>query len=333
MRTSDARASVLEQARFGVEAALNPGVAVPADLRLRSYRMGDWNQEADVQAYEESGSRFNAFSTIGAEWSSNDFSGKMTFSQDHYMYDGAMGKATPSTVGTLGKKRVYNPDPYANYDPQTYTFQAGQGSNVETYSYGLFTGFSLTMNHRQAEKSGDILAQAVDLTGTFEPTLSTMAYDAILGHKFYVKTASSYAGLAGAAKLDEAFECTFEYSAVFGLAFPMVDDNISFEFPVHLKPTSMFTIQLMKRALAMGFLTQLRGAQFVYFEVGNVGAQIETGVNKSFKLTVAGQFSAPFDPTDIEPGIKGVTWSFYPCPADDMPGGGAFVLEVVNNVA
>jgi hypothetical protein len=341
MLASEARPNALEQLLYGVELPASPGGAVDPNTRLRSYKLGDWRQEAAVDAYPETGSRFNAMTILGTEHSSNDFSGPMTHSQDHIMYDSCMGKVTPVTVGTNGRKRTYALDPYTPIDPQTYTFWKGSPKIVsgyhlaEMYAYGFFSGFKLTMGRGGSGKSGNLLARAVARDQAISSTIGTIAYDPVQNFKWYVKTATSYAGLAAAPKMREAFDTSFEYSSVFNVAFPMVDDNISFEFPVELMPTSVFTINLMRRAIGWGFLDNLRGAETVYFEVGNVGKQIEAGppiVNRSFKLIVAGNFSKPFDPTTINPGIAGIQWSFFPVPQDDMPNGAAFVLETVNNI-
>lgn len=332
IKASQARSSALEQATLAIEDPDAPGTPVDPDIRLRSYKLGKWKQEGNVDPYEESGSRFYAKTTLGAEWASNEFSGRMTHSQDYYMYDGAMGLQDPVTVGTNGRKRTYALDPYEPIDPQTYTFGGGQAIRAEQYPYGIFTGFKLNMSHMKAEKSGNITAQALKDNEPLPGTLTSLGYEPLISNKFYIKTASTLAGLAAAPKLREAFDSTFEYGGIFGVAFPMVDDNISWEFPVELFPSSLFTVNIMKRALGMGFLTQLHNATTCYFEIGCLGALIEGIIFRSFKLIVAGDFSKPFDSTTIEPGIEGVTWSFYPTPQDDMPNGSAFSIEVINNI-
>jgi hypothetical protein len=90
---------------------------------------------------------------------------------------------------------------------------------------------------------------------------------------------------------------------------------------------------MMARAVGMGFLDDLLGSNVCYFEIGNLSDDpIEAAIFRQFKLVVAGEFSRPLEKADIDPGMKGVRWSFFPTPQADMPSGAAFALTTVNNV-
>lgn len=330
-KASTERPAALEGFLVGLEAALTPGLPVTANQRLRSLK-ADFKQEGNVEPYGSSGSWLMNRYVLGTEWSSAPYSGWGSFTEGHLIYQSTWGDPVLTTVGTGGKKRVWTPDPFGVIDPRTYTMAAGQAVRGELYPCGFFNGFKIVLNKSNTLISGNILAQSIQDNVAIAASPSLIALEPMLARNTYVKFATTYAGLAAAVKYRRAFEVSFEFSNMFSLLHPLVDDNNSFDGLAQQVPTVAFTAQTSKTALAMNaFLPALRNSDVIYWEIGNISPHtFEAGQFYSWKLTVATQVSGPFDQATVQ-NVVGTNWKFGIVPADDAPG--PIQLELVNNIA
>jgi hypothetical protein len=332
-KASTERPAALEGFLLGPEAVATPGLVVPANIRLRSFKVR-FKQEGNVEGYDSAGSWLMTRYVQGTEWASAPYSGWASFTEDHLVYNSTFGPVTPVTVGTTGKKRTWQIDPFAAVDPTTYSMAAGQAARGELYPCAFFNGFKISLNKQSNTKSGTILSQALVDNTAIEAAPSLIAMEPMLPKFNYVKFATTLAGLAGATKFRRTFDIGFEFSNFFGLMHPVVDDNISFDGLVQKMPTVALTLQTNKLATAMAWLTDLRASNVIYYEIGNVGRQFEGGGTPqsfSWKLQVATQVSAPFDDATAQD-VVGVNWKFGAVPADDMTAG-PIKLELINNIA
>lgn len=331
LQSSDERPAMLEGFCLGIEAAGTPGVAVDIDTQIRSLS-AQMRVEANVAAYKFKPSRYMSTFVQGREWASAPASGFLTYTEFYLVADSTHGKASATADGTLPKKRTYSNDPGVAADPQTYSFGSGSSYRGERYAGGIFNGYRITINQNEVALATNILAQEMedgyDLAGQLPLTL--IAIKPVLPRHCYVKMADTFAGLGAASKLRRVFECVVDYPGPWGPINPVSDSNTSIDGYAELEAPATISLTMSRRTAEMALLTTLRNSAVKYFEVGMVGAEIETGKNYHIIIQAAAQITKAPEWGETQ-GLASGTWVFGVCPQSDMDP--PYTLEIENEIA
>jgi hypothetical protein len=324
------RAAVFEGFQVGVEST--PGTPVAGSTKLRSFKCL-MKEMSNDQKYPSQGALFDSATVLGEEWSEGDFTGWAGYTEDVYFLDSIFGLVSPTTVSTTAKQRIWTPGT-GPQSPMALTIEQGQASRAAQYAFGFCNSIKYTGNRKQVQKSGKIIARAMNDGFTLTASPGVIALVPMLPKQGSIKLVSgsgNYSTLAGATPTRRGFEWSFEYNSAYGTLFPVVNDQASFDDIVQLAPTTQFTLQAERNSAIMALLNTYRNADIVYFDVNYTGSAIGSSppTNYIFDLQIACEImKAPdFSETD---GVAMGLWTFMPVVAPDAP---AIQLTVTNLMA
>jgi hypothetical protein len=156
------------------------GTPVSASKRLQSMKI-TFGDEMDIAKFRPQGRRFTGYTEVEKEWTDFDIAGRALYTEILYAIEMAFGSVSPSTVGTVTKKRVYDVPLTGDITPKTTTMQWGDSTHAYQAPYAHCLDFGMKWDRESGvDVSGMGLAQLKsDTTLTASPTL--LALQPILG--------------------------------------------------------------------------------------------------------------------------------------------------------
>lgn len=262
--------------------------------------------QADVKTFGPVGSEFDTISQLTREWSQAKLTSEISsFTDIVYALTMWCDNPTPTTVGTTGKQRIFDPTDA----PGSFTIDSGDpNTRAQRISYALLSDFEIEFSRSGISNGGTLFGQRVtDPITLGSPTLVNQVALDPNAMDFYV--ASTQAGLDGASALARGFRAMFKMSGRWNPIWPVGSANASFAAHVKRKPTVEFGLQLENDATGMSFLANLRANTKTFLRVKCTGPLIESGVNYLFQLDFSAAVKSAPDRADLD-GADTLTWTF-----------------------
>lgn len=320
------RAWIYELCQFGVEGTATPGSPATANRRM-SAMMVSPGIEVDISQYRASGFKYPMIAALNKEWVEADVSGAITYTEIVYPLSSALERVTPS--GSPAYTWAFTPDSDGADAINTYTVQTGSEARAAQFSYGMFTGLTLTFSRDGNELSGTMLGQAITDGATIVGTPTTVALVPVLPTEVTVKLADSQAGLDAASALSRVIEVEWSISDRFAPVW-VLDGDTSFPAHVEIEPTLECRLVVEADAEGMGLLTQMRSGASKFMRITGTGTSIGTVAPYSLQIDTALKITDVSEWRD-EDGITAIEWTGTG--VHDSTWGAATAVTVVNTVA
>lgn len=283
------RSTLNQNVQIGVETT--PGTAVAATKRLQSIGI-EPSISVDKSNFRPIGSKFNALSVLGKEWSEASISGRATYTELQYIFSSVIntGVVTAPVAGT--SQWVFTPSTRADDAPKTFTVEHGSGVRADRFTYGLITEVSLSFSRDSIEVSGSMMGRAIEdgitmtSTGVTSPNLIPVNPTQVS-----VYLDDSAASL-GTTKLTRMISGEFSLGSRFGPVWVLDAANPSFVNHIETEPDLTATMTLQADAFGMGLLNTLRDGSTKFLRIEAIGGIIGATTEK-YRLTIdlAGKIS------------------------------------------
>jgi hypothetical protein len=283
------RASVNQRVQVGAESLTALGTAVAANKTLLPFTF-QFGASFDLATYMATGHKYPVVQEANEEWVDGSMSGSGCYNTLVYPLAGAMGTTTPvaSGISTTAKDWVYTPPIAGIKEPQTYTFEQGDGTTAEKLAYGLYTQFGYKFDRKSFEVSGTILAHQLQTGITMTSSPTNVALAPIVANQINVYMDDTQAGL-GTTQALKFISGDYTMDGIYGPAWFVNRANASFSNHVDLAPKSTFKILLEADATGMALLSSVRAGVLKYIRVEAVGPVIDAGnsINDTFQHDMA----------------------------------------------
>jgi hypothetical protein len=283
------RASVNQRIQVGPESlsALGTGVAAGKVLLPFTFQFG---ASFDLATYIATGHKYPVIQEANEEWVDGSMSGSGCYNTLVYPLAGAMGTTTPSASGSssTAKDWVFTPPIAGVKEPQTYTFEQGDGTTAEKFTYGLYTQFGYKFDRKSFEVSGTILAHQLQTGITMTSNPTNVALAPIVANQINVYIDDTQAGL-GTTQALKFISGDYTMDSIYGPAWFVNRANASFSNHVDLAPKSTFKILVEADATGMALFDSIRAGVLKYIRVEAVGAEIDAdnSINNTFQHDMA----------------------------------------------
>ena len=265
-------ASIAQGAQFGIEAV--PGTAVAADRILESISITD-GVEGQSATFRPDGHKYPSLTIPGKEWTTADFTGKLTYSDFAYILASAVRQVAPSSEGGAYRHTVA-PQNAAEDTHLTYTFEKGGSVLAHKFAFGLFDSVVIDISRDAADISGTIIGQRITDSVTKTATPTAVVLDPVLPRLFDVCLDDTAAGLGGT-KLLRAFTGRVSLGNLVGPIWPINSAEASFAGVVETEPQAAVTMFIEHDAAGAEFITLLRSGATKFLRLKAVGDTIVAG--------------------------------------------------------
>jgi hypothetical protein len=299
---SPERASVNQRVQVGAESLTALGTSVPANKNLLPFDF-QFGASFDLSNYKATGHKYDVIQEANEEWVDGSMSGSGCYNTLVYPLAGAMGSTTPVASGdsTTAKDWVFTPPITGSKEPQTFTFEQGDGTNAEKLTYGLFTQFGYKFDRKSFEVSGKILAHQLqeNITMTASPTSVALAPIVANQINVYIDDAQADLGTTQSLKFISG---DFSMDSIYGPAWFVNRANPSFSNHVDLVPKATFKILVEADATGKALLASVRAGVLKYVRVEAIGAEIDADntINDLFQHDMAVFIGKPDQFTDSD---------------------------------
>lgn len=283
------RASINQRIQIGAESLTALGTAVPANKNLLPFTF-QFGPSFDLATYMATGHKYPVIQEANEEWVDGSLSGSGCYNTLVYPLAGACGTTTPTTSGssTTAKDWVFTPPIAGVKEPQTYTFEQGDGTTAEKLAYGLFTQFGYKFDRKSFEVSGTILAHQLQtgITMTSSPTNVPLAPIVANQVNVYIDDDQASLGTTQALKFISG---DYTMGGIYGPAWFVNRANASFSNHVDLAPKSTFKVLVEADATGLALLSAVRDGVLKYIRVEAVGDVIDADntINNTFQHDMA----------------------------------------------
>lgn len=321
-------ASIAQGAQLGLETT--PGTAVAANRVLNDISITD-GVEGTNETFRPDGHKYAALTIPGKEWTSADYTGKLTYSGIVYLLSSLVRKVTPSAAGSTGKLWTIAPQNAAEDTRSTWSIEKGGSVRAHSYAYGLFDSMVIDISRDAADISGTLFAQRITDGATLTSTPTAVELDPVLPRLFDVYLDSTAAGL-GSTKLLRAFTGRVNLGNLVNPIWPINSANTSFAGHVETEPAASVTMFVEHDAAGSEFLTILRSGDSRFLRLKATGDTFEAGtppIAKVFQLDLAVKAKQLGKHQDRE-GIYG--WEVTLDIVNDDTWGKPFEFQVTNKI-
>lgn len=162
------RSTVAQRVQIGLEAT--PGTVVPANKVLGSLGF-DLSPSVDTNTFRPQGMKYPTIVNANKEWAEGDLTGTPTYDEVVYALSSVFGAAAVTQImdgatPTQAYRWVFSPASQGADDPQTYTFQRGDGTQAEQIAHVLVTDFNLDFSRDESAMGGSAIGQRLDKDAT-----------------------------------------------------------------------------------------------------------------------------------------------------------------------
>lgn len=264
-------ASIAQGAQIGVESTAAPGTPVPANKVLNSISLTD-GVEGTNETFRPDGHKYAALTIPGKEWTTADFTGKLTYSDFAYILASLVRSVTPSTSGG-SKVWAFAPQNAAEDTHQSYSIEKGGSVLAHSYAYGIFDSLKIDITRDAADISGTLFGQRITDAITMTSTPTAVTLDPVLPRLFDVSLDTSAATL-GNTKLLRAFTGSVNLGNLVGPIWPIDSANASFASHVELEPAASITMFVEHDTAGSAFLARLRDGVTKFLRLKAIGDTI-----------------------------------------------------------
>lgn len=279
-------ASVAQGAQLGLETT--PGTAVAANRVLNSISITD-GPEGTNDTFRPDGHKYPALTIPGKEWSTADYTGKLTYSDFVYILSSLVRKVTPSAAGSTGKLWTVGPQNAAEDTHSTFTFEKGGSVRAHKFAYGMFNSLVIDISRDSCDISGTIFGQRITDGVTITASPTAVELDPVLPRLFDVYLDTTAAGLGGT-KLLRTFTGRINLGNLVGPIWPINSANTSFDSHIEIVPNASVTAFVEHDAAGAAFLDLLRSGDTRFMRLVATGDTFEAGtpaIAKKWQLDLA----------------------------------------------
>lgn len=278
------RAHINETTQIGIETVA--GTAVPATKLLTSIGV-TLGVEGENDVFRPDGHKWPSLVSPNMEWTSFHLDGRPTYTELPYLLGSICGTPVTTTVGAVGKKRVYTIADAVADVPSTLTIEKGSAVRASRITYGLLNELGMTFGRKNGVTMtgagiGQLLVDGVVKTAA--PTALPLI--PILGRQLSVYIDPSAATL-GTTKLLRAFSIEPAIGNKYGPVWPIDSAQTSYAGHVEIVPTGTVRVRLEADAAGMAYLTNYRSGDLMFLRVEAIGPEYEAGFSNKFNFDVA----------------------------------------------
>jgi hypothetical protein len=296
-------ASVAQGAQLGLETT--PGTAVAANRVLDDLSITD-GPEGSNDTFRPDGHKYPALTIPGKEWSTFDYTGKLTYSGFVYLLSSLIRKVTPSAAGSTGKLWTVAPQNAAEDTHSTYTIEKGGSVRAHKFAYGIFDSLVIDISRDSCDISGTGFGQRITDAITLTTTPTAVVLDPVLPRLFDIYLDTTAAGLGGT-KLLRAFTGRINLGNIVAPIWPINSANPSFDTHVEVVPNASVSMFVEHDAAGAAFLDLLRSGDTRFLRLKATGDTFEAGtppIARVWQLDIAVKVKTIAKHTDRE-GVYG----------------------------
>lgn len=307
-----------------------PGTSVAANKRIRSFSI-DATINASPEVIRGIGGKFPIASSLGKEWVEADLNGYLTYTEIIYLLNSVLKNVTPTQISPpsgTAYRWTFTPSQTSEDSIKTYTIERGSSTRAHKFSYGIVTGFSLSIDREKAEIGGTMLGKNFQdgITLTASPTDIDVVPVVPSTVDVFMDTTS--AGL-GTTRLSRVLSLEFEINDRFGSVWTLDSTQVGYAAHVEMAFDAKLTLTLEADASGMGPLSAVRNGDKRFIRIKSIGPNIETGNDYMFQLDMCGLVSEVGDFSD-EDGVYAIQWVFA---ATHDPGWSkALEIQIINKL-
>lgn len=255
------RASVFQGIQLGLESTA--GVSVAAGKVLQSMEIVP-DIDLTVDTFRPMGNKYITVAAPGKELTQAQIRGKLTYTEIVYPFSSLFGAATITGAGPY--TWVFNPASTAADSFSTFTIEQGNAVRAEKWTYGLFTGLTISGSRDGFDLRGTLQGQAITdgITMTASPTAIPLI--PVLGKEVSVFYDSTSAGI-GATKLGRLLALEWSYSQKYSPLWAVDATQASYVAMVERAPTPTLKLTVEADTAGMALLTDARAGSFAYVRI------------------------------------------------------------------
>lgn len=294
-------ASIAQGAQFGVE--VTPGTLVAAPRILNSLSIVD-GVEGSSDTFRPDGHKYPALTIPGKEWTTMDYTGKLTYSDIAWILHSLIRAVTPVQIGaTTGYTHTIAPQNAAEDTHLTYSIEKGGSVRAHSVAYGMFDSLVIDISRDSCDVSGTIFGRRITDGATLTGSPVGVELTPVLPRLFDVYLDTTSGGLGGT-KLLRAFTGRITLNNLVGTIWPLNSANTSFDSHVETPPVASMTMFVEHDAAGGAFITHLRSGGTNFLRLKAVGDNIGTSADYTFQFDAAVKVKQIGKHTDRE-GIYG----------------------------
>jgi hypothetical protein len=276
------RSSLTQAIQIGVETV--PGTGVVATKRLSALGITP-SISVSNKTFRPTGSKFNAISALGKEWTQSAIAGEATYTELIYAFSSIIGNgnvANVANVYTWG----FSPNPYSSDVVSTFTVEHGSSVRADKFSYGIFTEFTMTFTRESITLGGSMMGRALadNIVMSNVANVTAVPLVPILSTQVTVYL-DNEGGAFGTTKLTRLLSGEWSMGSRFSPLWIIDAANPSFVAHVETAPDAHINLTLEADAQGMGLLQNLRAGDVHLLRIEAIGANIAGGATP-FRLTI-----------------------------------------------
>lgn len=275
------RSSLNQMIQIGVEST--PGTGVVATKRLSALSV-EPSPSITNNTFRPTGSKFNALSALGKEWTTSSLSGSATYTELVYALASVVGNqnvANASNVYTWG----FYPSVYTEDNVKTYTVEHGSPVRADKFNYGLITELSMTFNRDSIQLGGSMMGRALQDNITLtSANVTTVPLVPVLPTQVSIYL-DNEGGSFGGTKLTRALSAEWSFGGRFNPLWVVDAAQTAYAAHIETPPDASTTLTLEADAQGMALLSHLRTGDTKLLRIEAVGANIGAS-NTPFRLTI-----------------------------------------------
>lgn len=176
---------------------------------------------------------------------------------------------------------------------KTFTVEGGMTDFVGRVASVFVRSGSLSFGQQGNSFEGGMVGRLIDEAAAFTAGATDLSLVPLAPGDNNHYVASSVAGLS-AGILSRVLNSTFTFGARRQPLFVQKSADTSFSAIIPVRNQEMLaTLELQHDSTSIGYLTNLRNRDLLYYRFKNVGPLIETGFNYEFELTLPFKFQQP----------------------------------------
>jgi hypothetical protein len=312
------KATVFQVPQIGIETV--PGTAVAANKKLLACSLVP-QPRTESEEFRAAGNKYASFVVLNKEWAEVAIDGRATYNEILYLLSSLISQPTPAQQGgSAAYKWGFNSSTSGEDAGKSLTIEQGDANNA----WRVAGAFQFSRNGVTLSGSG--LAKAIETGITLTAGPTSMTPRPILPSHLSFKTATTQAGLAGASALTRGFSMEFSLGDKVGLAWPVGQSQVLVEGV----PAVSAKLKLAADTVGVGYITNMRAGDTVWFRIKGTGALIASTYYQDFQLDFPAQIEAPGDFGD-EGNIYALEYALKPI--HDATWGKSFQIDVITDAS
>lgn len=288
------RSSLNQVIQIGVEST--PGTGVAATRRLSALGI-EPSVSVNSNTYRPTGSKFNAISAIGKEWTQSSLSGAATYTELIYALSSVVGNQNVVNTANVFTWGFY-PSVYSDDNVKTFTVEHGSAVRADKFNYGIITEFSMSFSRDSIELGGTMMGRALqdNVAMTAPGSVLSVPLVPILPTQVSVYL-DDEGGTFGTTKLTRMISGEWSFGSRFNPVWVLDAANPSFVNHVETAPDATTSLTLEADAQGMALLNALRTGDTKLLRIEAIGQNISGStpfrftLDQKIQITDTGGFS------------------------------------------